>query len=429
VLENRDAERTLLGAIVIDNEAMPKVAGLLVPKHFAIDEHRLIYQAMLALFERNDPIDLVTLRNELGSDLSRIGGASFLGELLDGVPKLTNPEQWAQLVLEKARRRESVAMAKRFIEDACAGEIETDLLLDQLQATLARLQEASGGATTQSLAQLLPDSIRELEASLAAPHGVTGVPTGVTQLDLITGGLRGGSLFVLAARPARGKSSLCTQIAMHAAATGKRVLAFSMEMPPVEVAGRMLLQDAGLDRWSLHNDRSGQGWAKVSRALGRLGALPILFDRRESPTLSQIRAACRQAQMSGGLDLVVVDYLQRCSMNPKLDMWLAVGEVAKGLKSLARALNVPVLAACQLSAEAEERRPTLAHLAQSRQIIGAEADVVAFLHPERPDDWRTEDTPRVNLIIDKHRHGATASIPLWFEKKSTRFVSAYAEAA
>ena len=427
-LQNREAERTLLGAVLVDNDAMPKVAGILAPKHFALESHRLVFEAMLHLFERNDPIDLVTLKNELGADLPRTGGPAFLGALMDGVPRLTNPEHWARLVLEKARRRAAVTLAQRLIEEAQSDDVETDALLDQHQAAMARLQEASGAAV-QTLAQLLPDSLRELEASLTAPLGITGVPTGINELDRLTGGLRPGSLFVLAARPARGKSSLCTQAAIYAASKGKRVLAFSMEMPPVEVAGRMLLQDAGLDRRELRTDRSGESWEKVARAVTRLGTLPIRFDRRESPTLGQIRASCRQEQSAGGLDLVIVDYLQRCSMNPKLEPWLAVGEVAKGLKSLARALNVPVVAACQLSAEAEEKRPTLAHLAQSRQIIGAEADVVAFLHPERPDDWRSEDCPRISLIVDKHRHGATASIPLYFEKKSTRFISAITAAA
>jgi replicative DNA helicase len=191
----------------------------------------------------------------------------------------------------------------------------------------------------------------------------------------------------------------------------------------------MLRQEAGMNRWELKTDRSGKGWESVARAVSRLGILSIRFDRRESPTLGQIRASCRQEQSSGGLDLVIVDYLQRCAVNPKLDQWLAVGEVAKGLKSLARSLNVPVLAAAQLSADAEEKRPTLAHLAQSRQIIAAEADIVAFLHPDYPDEWRETDRPRMSLIIDKHRHGATASIPLYFEKKSTRFRSAIPTAA
>lgn len=301
------------------------------------------------------------------------------------------------------------------------GDLEADAL-DASRAIAAPL-----APRRQSLAQILPDSLRELEAAMAAPSGITGVPTGVDALDLLTGGLRAGSLFVLAARPARGKSSLCT--ALHAASQRRRVLAFSMEMPPVEVVGRMLLQEAGLSRWDLKTDRSGKGWENVARAFSRLGALPIRFDRRESPTLGQIRASCRQEQANAGLDLVIMDYLQRCALNPKLEPWLAVGEVAKGLKSLARALNVPVLAACQLTADAEEKRPTLAHLAQSRQIIGAEADIVAFLHPDNPDDWRNEDTPRMSLIVDKHRHGATAAIPLYFEKKSTRFRSVYTGAA
>lgn len=422
--ESLDPDRLLLGAILVDNEAMPKVAGILSPKHFNLESYRLVFAAMLALFERNDPIDLVTLRNELGDDLPRVGGAAFLAGLVDGMPRITNPGQWAKLVLEKARRRAAVTLAKRLIEDANRDDVETDTLLDQHQAALARLQEA-GGAPVQSLAQLLPDALKDLEAALTAPLGITGIPTGLADFDRITCGLRPGSLFVLAARPARGKSSLCNQIAMHAASTRKRVLTFSMEMPPIEVTGRMLLQEAGVDRWELRGDRSGKSWESVARAFGRLGTLPIRFDRRESPTLGQIRASCRQEQASAGLDLVIVDYLQRCSLNPKLEPWLAVGEVAKGLKSLARALNVPVLAACQLTADAEEKRPTLAHLAQSRQIIAAEADIVAFLHPDQPDDWRNEDAPRMNLIVDKHRHGATASIPLYFEKKSTRFRSVY----
>ncbi len=241
-------------------------------------------------------------------------------------------------------------------------------------------------------------------------------------------GWQKGSLIIVAARPSRGKSVFCAQSAVFAALQGFKVLYFSMEMRPVATTVRMICGAAGVDRWDLrmrngNQDRFDASWNEVNRAAGMMRDLGITFDQRESPTIAQIRAVAKQHQAAKGCDLLVVDYLQRCSLTPGADQWIGVGEVAKGLKSLAQSLNIPVIAACQLGADAEEKRPTQRDLAQAKQVIAAEADVIAFLHPEQPTEWRKHDFPTVTFIVDKQRDGATGDIPLSFERTHNRFVS------
>jgi replicative DNA helicase len=275
------------------------------------------------------------------------------------------------------------------------------------------------------MAAIMPDAIKSLDAYITAPYGLVGVPCGIPAMDKLTSGFRPGELWIVAARPGRGKSVLCGQTAVYAASRSNEVLMFSCEMQPSQVVQRMVLAEADVDRWSLRKGDDGGRWARVAEASSRLSPIPLWFDDSESPTVAQVRAAAeRHKAARGSLDLVVVDYLQRLAVDTKQDRWIAVGDLAKGLKTMARALDVPVLAACQVNAESEEKRPTMANLGQSAGIISAEADGIAFLHPRDLNQWkdRQHDYPVLDLHVDKHRNGPLATIGLSFERRTTRFV-------
>lgn len=427
-LSDPESERAVLAAILLDNSTLPGIEGQLRVEHFDSPSHRLIYAVMLALSASGTPSDLVTVIGALRErdELEAAGGTEYLAALVDGVPHSTNAEAWAKRVRGKARRRSAIAIAERLISQANDSRHDTDTVLDQHQTALARLME-SGDRRIVSLADVLPAAMKELDEFLSTEDGVTGVPTGLLDFDRLTGGLKPGALYIVAARPSRGKSALLAQAVIHAATQGCRALVFSMEMEPYQLALRMLMADAEVDRWALKREaeaKNSYAWKKLGASYARLRDLPVFFDQRESPNLAQIRASCNAHH---GVDLVVVDYLQRMSVDGNMvkaaGLWAAVGENVRGLKSLARNLKVPVLLACQLTGDAEEKRPTLSMLQQAQSVISAEADLVGFLHPQDLENWRTQEFPMVDLFVDKHRAGACMAIRLSFERKVCRFVS------
>jgi replicative DNA helicase len=429
-ISDPEAERAVIAAALLDKAAMLTVEGQLRVEHLHTPPLRFIYAAMLDLAAAARPVDIVTTIGALRErgDLDEAGGAAFVAGLVDGVPRGTNVDAWLAIVREKARRRRAIAIASLFVEQAATRtDATTDELLDHVHAQLSRLMEG-GERKTVRMGEALRDALAELERFAAAPDGVIGIPTGLGDLDRTLGGLVAGRLYVVAARTSRGKSVLCAQVAASAAAAGHKVLAFSMEMKPSQFASRMLQADAEVDRWDLRHDSPSReyAWSKITRSFGNLIELPIAFDPRESPTIAEIRTAARQHHGREGLGLVVVDFLQRATVDAKLmrdgNNWLGVGDIAKGLKSLAMGLNVAVLAACQLNADAEERRPTLANLGQSQGIISTESDAIVLLHPEDLPRWKTQPFPIVNFFVDKNRHGPCLALQFSFEKACSRFV-------
>lgn len=422
-----EAERGVLGAVMVDNAALPSIEALLRVEHFHSPRHRQIFAAMVNLGTAGQAIEPIALIGALRDrDELEASGPEYIAGLLDGLPRSAPGLAWARRVHEKARRRGAVVLARKLIEQAFRADTDTDVLLDKLMSDVNRMLE-TGERRLVSLASVLPAAMKDLDTFMESGDGVTGIPTGLIDVDKVTGGLKPGLLYIVAARPSRGKSALLAQTAIHAAGEGHRALVFSMEMEPYQLAQRMLLADAGVERWTLKKaaeQRDSYEWKRVQQSYVHLSKLPVTFDQHESPTLAHIKASCRQQPV----DLVVVDYLQRMTMDPAVvkasGPWMGVGENVKGLKSLARNLRVPVLAACQLTAEAEDKRPSIAMLQQAQSIISAEADLISFLHPEDLEHWKTQPYPFVNLLVDKHRGGACMSIRLSFEKAATRFVSA-----
>lgn len=415
-----DAERTILGAILLDNGHLTTAEEWLRAEHFGSTANRRVYAAMCRMAEDGQSIDLVSLRERLATEgvLEEAGGVSYLGQLIDGLPHLSHVDEWARIVHDRARRRAAKVLGERLAQlaDSDAG---TEELLDQHANAFQRVME-SGDIARASMGFVEALGLAEANIERHMGYGgLTGIPSGLSDLDRLTGGWQKGSLVVVAARPAGGKSVLCGQVAAHAASKGLRGLVFSMEMPPEAMAERMWFADAGVNRWDLL--RNPSGWEAMQRAYGRLAAMPITFDRRESPTMAQIRAAVKRQRVRGGVDFVVVDYLQRVEFDSKLEERIGVGRTAQGLKSLARMLEIPVIVACQLNRSSEGREPSLSDLAESGKIE-READVVLFLHPDPETKASDLDFPTVHLIVGKHRAGECRRFKLSFEKRFTRLV-------
>lgn len=419
-----EAERTCLGAAMIDNRALEGLSELLRVEHFAEDMHRRIYAAMLALRDRSEAVDPVTLRQEIGA----AEAGSYVAGLLDGVPRLSNVDQWARIVREAARLRALVALGAHIAGwvDRCDGE--ASLVVDRAQQALQRIHEDGNDRSfVTSMPEALKGAYAEIDRMANSGHGVTGIASGLADLDSVLEGFQPGTVYTIGARTGRGKSALASQFAMHASGNGSRVLMFTLEMPPEQVAKRMLMSHARVSKWDLlQHDESA--WSELGKSFGALSTHTLEFDRHEAPTLAHMRTHCAQMKRSGGLDMVVIDYFQRCATTGKGERWQMLGELARGIKSLAQAFAVPVIMPAQLNRTAEDQRPTLAHLRESGDLE-SESDVVLLLHPtpmpgKTPEEIMKLEFPAVDLIVAKNRHGEGRVVPLSFEKHYVRFVSA-----
>lgn len=424
-----EAERMVLGAILVSPAALDSVSDILRTEHFAVDFHRRAYAAMLAIVERADALDVVTVRHEMARGAEPLSHEQLvdLASMLDGIPRLTDASHWARTVRDAAKRRFLALLGQRLTEQAAREDEPTEELIDRHQTALLRLLEAGDGRHAHKLGSMLSLAVKDLEAYAASSDGVTGIASDLADLDRVLGGWQRGTLNVIAARPRRGKSVLCAQAARAAAGAGHKVLAFTLEMQPRAVAGRLLMAEGRIDRHSLRgqSDHAKHSWGMVAWAYGKLKGIPLWLDDRESPNLAQIAAAARRLHATEGLDMLVVDYLQRCSWDRKLERRIGIGDTVKGLKSLAMALNIPVLCAVQLNRQAERDKPNLGQLAECGDIE-AEADVVGFLYPTEipgstPEKQLGLDFPPVDLWIEKNRNGPQALVELTLERRFTRF--------
>jgi replicative DNA helicase len=423
--QHLEAERTVLGACLLDRNAIIAAQELLKPGDFSSPGHRAIYSAMCDLTEDEERIDTISLVASLRGreQLELSGGVGYIAKLIDGLPRITNVEQWCALIIEASLRRALIHQADVAMTAAWDATQQIAVTLDSHHTALMRMMETREGRNDIAQGEALKEAQARIDRYVAS-QGVTGVPSGLEKLDQITGGWQPGTLVIIAARPACGKSTLCTQMAVFSAKAGFHVRAFTLEMSPAAVVERELLAEARVEKWRLRYGQKSE-WAHLANAYGTLARLPITYDRRESPTAMQVRAACRRQQITGELDLVIVDYLQRLAIDEKLGdraEQIGAARAAKALKSLALALKVPVIAACQLSRGAEGKEPTLADLRWSGDIE-AEADIVIALHPDASTKAKDLDFPLTHLLMLKHREGACRRLRLTFEKRFTTFVA------
>lgn len=427
-----EAETSLLGALMLDKKAISKVADFLIPRDFYRNNHQQIYATILELFEKNEPIDLLTVKNRLQEKnlLGPIGGQSYLAELINSVATAAHTFDYAKIIQRKRILRDLIDASYGIGQLGYNEEEDTEVLLD-------RAEERIFSIAQQSLSQeflLVKDALEEafqridmLSKQKGAPRGLA---TGFAKLDNILAGLQKSDLVLLASRPSLGKSSLALNFAANIATRQKvPVGIFSLEMSNDQVVDRLIAAQSGVDLWRLRTGRvydseGNSDFDRIRQAIGVLNEAPIFIDDAASIDILQMRAMARRLQAAEGLGLLIVDYLQLMQpRNPSDSEVTQITEISRSLKALAKELNVPVLAISQLSRAVENRNPPIPRLADLRQsgALEQDADVVMFIY--REDRYR-EDSPRQNIadiIIAKHRNGPIGRVELYFDDRCVSF--------
>jgi len=420
--QNLDAEKSVLGAILIDPEAVVNVAEILRPEYFYEENHREIYEGMMALYEKRQPIDVVTLTDQLKrmKKLSAIGGSSTLVELSNLVSTAANVTHYAQIVKDLAIKRAVIALSGDLSQMAFDDGHEVQQLVDLAEQRIYDLSQNQTKRAFIPIKQALAESFERLDELQRNSGGLRGIPTGYADLDNLLAGFQKSNLIVLAARPGIGKTALALNMAQYAAVTAKKKVGFfSLEMSREELVDRLLVSQADIDAWRLKTGRlDQQDFLKLSDAMGVLADAQIFIDDTPGASVFEMRTKARRLMMEQGIDMLIVDYLQLAHGRTMDNRVQEVAEVSQGLKNIARELRIPVLALSQLSRAIEsrgERVPQLSDLRESGSIE-QDSDVVMFLY-RKDDDIREA----VNLKISKHRNGPLGEIDLYFKGDRIKF--------
>ncbi|NOZ86936.1 MAG: replicative DNA helicase [Deltaproteobacteria bacterium] len=427
---NEEAEQAVLGAVLLDNQALPRIIELIREDDFYSERHRVIYRTILHLFDTGSPVDLVTLAAELKKNglLEKAGDSIYLANLLEEVPAASNVEHYAGIVTDKALLRRLINASTENIDEALADKRSANEVLDTAEKRILDIRDRSSFTSYVQLGKLVSPTVDEIEKLYDREGVISGVPTGLTSLDELTLGLQPSNLVILAARPSVGKTSLALTIAGYTAVQQSRVVAFfSLEMAKEELATRLLCSQAKVNAWEVRRGRLPKNkFPLLVDAAAALYEAPILIDDSTPVTPLELRAKARRIKSEvGRLDLIVVDYLQLMKGTIRTEnRQQEISEISRGLKELAKEMKVPVLALSQLSRKVEERqggRPQLADLRESG-AIEQDADVVVFIH--RPPMQDSESNTRsgvYELIIGKQRNGPTGTIKVVFNAEQTRF--------
>lgn len=421
--QNIDAEKSVLGSLLIDKESIYRVSPILQPHFFYNDNHKEIYEAVLDLFDKRSPIDLITLPAQLKKrkTLVRVGGVGYISELASYVPTAANIEHHATLIKEEAIKRELIQIGGTIAENAFDANISAADLLNDAESKMFRVGRESLKEDFVPIKKILETSFDRLDELHKTAGSLRGVPTGLKKLDSMLSGLQESNMVVLAARPSVGKTSLALNIAQYAAVKKKMGIAiFSLETSREQLVDRMLAAEADIDGWKIATGNlTDNDFKSIGKAMGVLAEAPIFIDDTPGIAVNEIRTKARRLHLEQGIKMIIVDYLQLCQGSKSYDSRVQeVSEISQGMKNVARELNVPVLTLSQLSRAIEsrgEKKPQLSDLRESGSIE-QDADVVMFLY--RPDD---ENRGEVNLLIAKHRNGPIGEIPLYFKGDRTRF--------
>jgi replicative DNA helicase len=432
--QNLDAERSVLGAILLDNHTLNAAIEKLKAEDFFSDAHRRIFTQMIELGEAQQAIDLVTLSDQLHrrGELEAAGGAAYIAQLVDGVPRITHLEHYARIVKEKAQLRNLIHSTHAIQQAALEAEEDADVILDRAESSIFALAEDRIRQGLVSMKSVVQENFEKLERIITEGKRITGLATGYSQLDGLTSGFQPSELIILAARPSVGKTALALNIAENAALRqGLPVAIFSLEMSKESLLMRLL---ASLARVDSHKFRTGhlskEDWRGMTHSLGDLSAAPLWIDDSGSATVTEIGAKARRLKRDRGLSMVVIDYLQLIAARGRFsNRNEEVSSITRGLKGLAKELKIPVLVLSQLTRapERETRSPQLADLRESG-AIEQDADVVLFIH--RPNLFKKkgevtdEERAQTELKIAKQRNGPVDSIPFVFLGKFTRFEEA-----
>ena len=428
------AEKSLLGAIMISDGVMPEVLTILRPSDFYEKRHEIIFSAMSRLYDKHKPIDLLTLTAELKSQkkLKEIGGAGYLTELSNFVPAASHAKAYADIVEKASVRRRLIKAGTEIANKAYDDDAEVDNLIGAAEKDLFEVSDKIVKSDYIGMDELLTDAFDRLEELHKNKGALRGLKTGFRDLNKKTAGFQKGDFIVIGARPAMGKTTLAQNLAYNIASINKKgVLFFSMEMAANEIIDRMISDVSGVDNWKMRTGNlSDEEFQRIGDALGEMDEIPIYIDDTSSMTIMELRNKARRAMHDHDIGIVIVDYLQliQGSDRYKGNRVQEVTEISRGLKILARELEIPVVALAQLSRNVTGRdnpRPVLSDLRESGSIE-QDADLVMFLH--RPDYYKQndddyEDTHITELIVAKHRHGAVGKIELYFHPELLRFMS------
>ena len=431
--QDLEAERSLLGAILLDDTSFPDILEKLKPADFYEKKHGSIYRAMVTLYEHNQPIDLLTVTSELRSQklLKEIGGSPYLAELTNVVPTASHAKSYADLIEQASVRRRLIKAGTNIVEGAYDGGKEVGDLLGAAEKQLFEVSDKTIKSDYAALSDLLVEAFDRMENLHKNRGALRGLKTGFVDLDKKTAGLQKGDLIIIGARPAMGKTTLAQNLAYNVADINKKgVLFFSMEMAKNEIVDRMFAPVAGVKSWDIRTGNiSDEDFSKIGDAFGEMSEVPIYIDDTSSMTILELRNKARRAAHDHDIGLVIVDYLQLIQGSDRYagNRVQEVTEISRGLKTLARELEIPVVALAQLSRNVTGRddpRPVLSDLRESGSIE-QDADLVMFLH--RVDYYHQEEgyekTNITELLVAKHRHGPIGKIELYFDGDLNRFMS------
>jgi replicative DNA helicase len=426
-----EAEQCVLGAILLENEALLKVHDLLKPDNFYRPSHRKIFEAILVLFERNEPIDLLTVTEVLRkrNQIEEVGGSAYLASLMEAIPTAANVLHHARMVRETAILRSLINVATEVIAECYEHTEDVEELLDRAERMIFEISEQRVNAAFANLKELLKDSIRYTEQLYERHELITGLPTGFRDFDQLTAGLQPSDLIIIAARPGIGKTSFALNIARNAGIRVREprqaVAIFSLEMSKEQLALRMLCAEAEIDSSRLRRGYLDKNeWGRLVNAANELSDTPIFIDDSPSLTALDIRAKARRLQAEHGLGLIIIDYLQLLRGRGRAEnRQQEISEISRSLKALAKELKVPVVALSQLSRAVEQRGDRIPQLEDLREsgAIEQDADLIAFIYRDEVYDKDTKDKGIAKIIIGKQRNGPTGEIELQFSKEYARF--------
>jgi replicative DNA helicase len=429
--QNVEAEASLIGSLLIDKDAIIKVADIVGLDDFYVTKNSQIFESILGLFEHREPIDVVTLADSLEKKghLENIGGAAYLTELVNSVPSSAHVAQYAHIVADKATLRRLIEAASSINSMAYGEGGALDSVLDEAEQALFAVSQKHLKQNFTPIQEVLTSSFERLDTLHKDKNALRGVPTGYRELDNLLAGLQNSDLIILAARPSMGKTSFALNIAQHVATKeGIPVGIFSLEMSKEQLIDRLLSSEAGIDSWKLRTGNlEDSDFEKINKAMGTLSESPIYIDDSAMANVMEMRTKARRLQSENDLGLIVIDYLQLMSGRSTGgdNRVQEISEISRGLKGLARELNVPVIALSQLSRSVEMRSPKIPQLSDLRESgsIEQDADVVMFIYREDYYEKESERKGMADLLIKKHRNGPTGEVELFFQPEQMLFKS------
>jgi len=429
--QNIEAEQAVIGAILLDSDSLIPTSERLMPEDFYRAAHQKIYESMLTLSSKNEPLDVITITSELANRgvLEEVGGVSYLNDLLASVPTASNVDYYAKIVEEKAVLRRLIRTATVIATDAYSSEDTVDVLLDDAEKKILEVSQRKNVSGFQNIKDVVFQTFGKIEQLYSSRGEITGIPTGFTELDKMTAGFQPNDLIIVAARPSVGKTAFALNIAQNVATkTGENVAIFSLEMGADQLVMRMLCAEGNINAQRLRTGSLEQeDWNKLTMAASSLAGTGIYIDDTPGIRVNEIRSKCRRLKQEHGLGMILIDYLQLIQGNGRggENRQQEVSEISRSLKQLARELKVPLIALSQLSRSVESRqdkRPMMSDIRESGSIE-QDADIVAFLYRDDYYDKESESKNIIEIIIAKQRNGPVGTVQLAFVKEYNKFVN------